>query len=167
MLRITEDLTKLSPKRLERRLEELWLRSLPCVQIVAWSASPKRGLTAGLVVESQGRRDVLDLGRVVETEPGGKATVAWSLLTPNRSQPNWRLLLHIDMERPVVCTFDIGFAIGDNPTDGVRSSLPVLLAASTFALAFDGLPIADKPLPEVRAPASRQPLEALLTSVLR
>ena len=162
MVLIAEDLTKLSPKRLERRLEELWLEALPCVQIVAWSASPERGLTAGLWVESQGRRDVLDLGRVVETEPGGKATVAWSLLTPSRNNAMWRLLLHINMERPVVCSFSIGFEVGRDPTDELRSHVPVLLAASTLALAFDGFPTAERPLPEVRAPATRDPLVELL-----
>lgn len=160
---IAEDLTKLSPKRLQRRLEELWLEALPCVQIVAWSASPERGLTAGLWIESRGRRDVLDLGRVVETEPGGKATLAWSLLTPKRNRPNWRLLLHIDMERPVLCSFTVGFEVGDHPADELRTCLPFLLAASTLALAFDGFPSQERPLPEVRAPATRDPLLDLLT----
>ena len=164
MLLIAEDLTKLSPKRLERRLEELWLEALPCVQIVAWSASPERGLTAGLWIESQGRRDVIDLGRVVETEPGGKATVAWSLLTPNRQHPKWRLLLHVDMERPVLCSFIVGFKVGRGPADEVRALLPILLAASTFALAFDGFPLSERPLPEVRAPAISGPLVELLAS---
>jgi hypothetical protein len=160
---IAEDLTKLSPKRLERRLEELWLEALPCIQIVAWSASPERGLTAGLWIESQGRRDVLDLGRVVETEPGGKATVAWSLLTPNRNHPAWRLLLHVDMQRPVVCAFSVGFEVEAQPPDELRSRLPILLAASTLALAFDGFPTSARPLPEVRAPENGDPLVDLLT----
>lgn len=164
MTLIAEDLTKLSPKRLERRLEELWLEALPCIQIVAWSASPERGLTAGLWIESRGRRDVLDLGRVVETEPGGKATVAWSLLTPNRNHPAWRLLLHVDMECPVLCAFSVGFEVGAQPTDELRTHLPVLLAASTFALAFDGFPTSGRPLPEVRAPATGNPVVELLTS---
>ncbi len=164
MALIAEDLTKLSPKRLELRLEELWLEALPCVQIVAWSASPERGLTAGLWIESQGRRDVLDLGRVVETEPGGKATVSWSLLTPNRSHPNWRLLLHVDLERPVLCSFCVGFEVSSDPADELRTHLPILLAASTLALAFDGFPTSTRPLPEVRAPASSAPLADLLNS---
>lgn len=123
--------------------------------IVAWSASPERGLTAGLWVESQGRRDVLDLGRVVETEPGGSATLAWSLLTPNRTHSNWRLLLHVEMARPVQCTFTIGFNVGGHPSDELRRGLPLLLAADLLALAFDGSPQPGRPLPLVSAPNAR------------
>ena len=147
-----EDLTALPPKRLERRLEELWSDSLPCRQVLPWEASPEQGLTACLYVDSLGRRDVTDLGRVVESEPGGWATLAWSSLSPNRRLPYWRLLLHVDVERPVRCSFSVGFAVGNDDRDVLRSSLPLVIAASFFTFAFDTPPSTWQPLPLLTAP---------------
>ena len=152
---ILEDLTRLTAKRLERRLEELAREALPCVSAVAFEASPEEGLTVGLWVESQGRRDVLDLARVLETEPGGHVATGWSLLSPSRSHPYWRLLLRVHFERPVLCSFVVRFDIRDDASDAMRSSLPLLLAASGFALAFDRLPQTGRPLAWIPAPTVR------------
>ena len=159
---ILEDLTRLTPKRLERRLEELAREALPCVSAVAFEANPDEGLTVGLWVESAGRRDVVDLARVLETEPGGHVATGWSLLSPSRAHPYWRLLLRVHFERPVLCTFVIRFDIRDNPSDAMRSSLPLLLAASGFALAFDRLPETDRPLAWIPAPSVRDCVYAVL-----
>ncbi len=159
-----EDLTVLSPKRLERRLEEIWQESLPCVSVVPWEASPDQGLTVCLWVESQGRRDVTDLGRVVESEPGGLATLAWSSLSPNRRHPCWRLLLHVDVERPVRCSFNVGFAVGNAAEDLIRSSLALLIGARSISFSFDGMPDSWQPLPRLSAPRTTSPLVDALTS---
>jgi hypothetical protein len=107
------------------------------------------------VVESHGRPDVRDLARVLESEPGGQVTTSWSLLTPNRTHPYWRLLLHVDFERPVLCSFVVRFDVTDQPNDHLRDALRLVLAAAGFALAFDGFPPPDRPLPWVAAPAVR------------
>ena len=112
---ILEDLTTLTPKRLERRLEELAREALPCVSAVAFEANPDDGLTVGLWVESEGRRDVLDLARVLETEPGGHVATGWSLLSPSKSHHYWRLLLRVQFERPVLCSFVVRFDVRDHP----------------------------------------------------
>src|SRR5579862_9815658 len=137
---ILEDLTRLTAKRLERRLEELAHEALPCVSAIAFEASQEEGLTVGLWVESEGRRDVCDLARVLETEPGGHVATGWSLLSPSRPRPYWRLLLRVHFERPVLCSFVVRFDVHDHPSDEMRLALPLLLAASGFALAFDRLP---------------------------
>jgi hypothetical protein len=152
---MVEDLTKLKPKRLERRLEELARDALPCVSAVVSHGDPEHGLTVALWVESHGRRDVLDLARVLETEPGGHVGTGWSLLSPIRKHFYWRLLLHVDIERPVLCSFVVRFDVSEHPDDQLRLALPLLLAASRFALAFDGFPEPDKPVIWVPAPAVR------------
>jgi hypothetical protein len=152
---ILEDLTRLTAKRLERRLEELAREALPCVSVVAFEASPEEGLTVGLWIESQGRRDVLDLARVLETEPGGHVATGWSLLSSSRSHPYSRLLLRVHFERPVLCSFVVRFDIRDDASDAMRSSLPLLLAASGFTLAFDQLPQTGQPLAWIPAPTVR------------
>jgi hypothetical protein len=152
---ILEDLTRPTAKRLERRLEELARDALPCVSAVAFEANPEEGLTVGLWVESQGRRDVGDLARVLETEPGGHVATGWSLLSPSRSHPYSRLLLRVHFERPVLCSFVVRFDVRDGATDAMRSSLPLLLAASGFALAFNQLPETGQPLAWIPAPTVR------------
>jgi hypothetical protein len=152
---VVEDLTKMKPKRLGRRLEELSRDALPCVSVVVSYGDPENGLTVALWVESQGRRDVRDLTRVLETEPGGHVITGWSLLSPSRRHPHWRLLLHVDLERPVLCSFVVRFDVTDHPNDQLRLALPLLLAASGFALAFDGFPQPDKPVTWVPAPTVR------------
>jgi hypothetical protein len=162
---ILEDLTRLTAKRLERRLEELAREALPCVSAVAFGASPEEGLTVGLWVESQGRRDVGDLARVLETEPGGHVATGWSLLSRSRSHPFSRLLLRVHFERPVLCSFVVRFDVHDHPSDEMRLALPLLLAASGFALAFDRLPEAGRPLAWIPAPTARECLYDVLASM--
>ena len=160
-----ENLTNLPPKRLERRLEQLAREALPCTSATVYKGSPTDGLTVGLGVESQGRRDVLDLARVLETEPGGYLVTAWALLAPSRKHPPWRLLLRIDIERPVRCSFAIRLDIRNHPSDPLREALPLVLAASGFALAFDSDPTPDQPLVWVTAPAARECLLEVIVAV--
>jgi hypothetical protein len=163
---ILEDLTKLAPKRLERRLEELAREALPCVSAAVFDGSPEQGLTVGLWVETQGRRDVLDLARVLETEPGGHVATGWSLLAPNRPHPYWRLLLRVHFERPVLCSFVIRFDVRPEANDQLRTALPLLLAASGFALAFNGFPEAGRPVTWIPAPVARDCLYELIAASL-
>ncbi len=165
MKTMVEDLTKLKPKRLGRRLEQLSRNALPCVSAIASHADPEHGLTVALWVESQGRRDVRDLARVLQSEPGGHVTTGWSLLSPSRKHPQWRLLLHIDFERPVLCSFVVRFDVTDHPNDQLRLALPLLLAASGFAVAFDGFPRTDEPVIWVSAPAAREGVLEVLAAV--
>jgi hypothetical protein len=162
---ILEDLTKLSPKRLERRLEELAREALPCTSAIVFDGGPSDGLTVGLRVESQRRRDVLDLARVLADEPDGYVFSAWALLTPNRSHPYWRLLLRVDFERPVRCSFVVRLEVRDHASDPLRAKLPLILAADRFALSFDGPPGEDQPLVWVSAPAARDCVFDVLRAV--
>ncbi len=162
---MVEDLTSLSPKRLGRRLEELAREGLPCASATVFDGSPQEGLTVGLQVESQGRRDVLDLARVLEIEPNGYAFSAWALLSPSGEYPHWRLLLRVQFERPVKCSFVVRFDVREHPSDPLRAGLPLLLAADRFALAFDGASDPDRPLLWVEAPAARECVVDLLTAV--
>jgi hypothetical protein len=162
---ILEDLTQLSPKRLERRLEELAREALPCGSAVVLDGSPSDGLTVGLRVESNGRRDVLDLARVLEEEPAGHVYSAWALLAPSRKHPLWRLLLRVQFDRPVHCSFVVRFEVRDHASDPVLAALPLLLAADRFALAFDGPPEDDRPLVWVSAPAARDCIFDVLQAV--
>ena len=156
MTSIVEDLGKLSPKRLMRRLEELSREALPCVSASVFDGNPQEGLTVGLWVESQGRRDVLDLARVLEEEPQGHVATAWSLLHPGRDELLWRLLLRIDLQRPISCAFVVRFDVHDHPGDQLRQALPLVLAASGFAIAFDRTPADAASLVWVPAPAARE-----------
>ncbi|MHB1244237.1 MAG: hypothetical protein ACYC1P_12700 [Gaiellaceae bacterium] len=162
---ILEDLTKLPPKRLERKLEELAREALPSISVMVFDGNPTDGLTVGLHVESQGRRDVLDLARVLEIEPDGYVVSAWALLSPGRKHPYWRLLLRVEFERPVRCSFAVRLDVGDQPSDPLRATLPLILAADRFALAFDGMPDRDRPLVWVAAPATRECVFEVLAAV--
>jgi hypothetical protein len=162
---MVEDLTKLSPKRLRRRLEELAREGLPCASATVFDGSPQEGLTVGLRVESQGRRDVLDLARVLDIEPNGYAVSAWALLSPSREHPCWRLLLRVQFKRPVSCSFVVRFDVRGHPSDPLRAALPLLLASDRFALAFDSAPEAEQPLLWVTAPAARECVLEVLTAV--
>jgi hypothetical protein len=161
---IAEDLTKLSPKRLARRLEELSREALPCVSATVFDGNPRDGLTVGLWVESRGRRDVVDLARVLETEPQGHVATAWSLLHPSKDTPVWRLLLRVDFERPVSCAFVVRFDVHGHPDDQLRQALPLLLAASGFAIAFDRVPSEAESLVWIPAPGARECLVETLVA---
>ena len=142
---ILEDLTTLPPKRLEKRLEEIAREALPCHSVTVFEGNPADGLTVALHVDSRRRGDVLDLARVVEDDAGVQASCGWSLLAPSRKHAYWRLLLRMSFERPVKCDFTVGFEVRDHPSDPMRGSVPVLLAATVAAWL---------PLPAVRAAVS-------------
>ena len=158
--RILEDLSTLSPKKLQRRLEELAEDALPCLGIYAYAASPEDGLTTVLWVDSRRRRDVLDLARVVETEPGGFATVAWSRVSL-RSRSS-TLLLRASFDRPVRCAFDVRIDVPLDTLGRRRSDVLLLAAASSIALSIDTSPLCDKLTVCVSAPASNESLLELL-----
>jgi hypothetical protein len=162
---VVEQLTALKPRRLGRRLEELAGDALLCVSAIVSHGDWDPDLTVALWVESRGRRDVLDLARVLESEPGGYVETGWSLLSPSRQHPHWRLLLRVNFERPVLCDFVVRFDVTDHPSDKMRDAMPLLLAADGFALAFDGLPEADKPVTWVPAPAARECVFEVLSAV--
>ena len=162
---ILEDLTQLSPKRLERRLEELAREALRCGSAIVFDGSPTDGLTVGLRVESEGRRDVLDLARVLEEEPEGHVYSAWALLAASRTHPLWRLLLRVHFDRPVQCSFVVRLEVRDHASDPLRGALPLILAADRFALAFNGPPEEDRPLVWVSAPAARECVLEVLAAV--
>jgi hypothetical protein len=162
---ILEDFTQLPPKRLERKLEEIAREAMPCVSATVFDGNPVDGLTVGLQVESQGRRDVLDLARVLEIEPDTYAVSAWALLAPSRKHPQWRLLFRVEFERPVRCSFAVRLDVRDHPSDPLRATLPLILAADRFALAFDGSPDHDQPLVWVAAPTARECVFDILAAV--
>ena len=160
---ILEDHSSLSPKKLGRRLEALATAALPCLGVFAYEASPRDGLTTALWVDSRGRQDVRDLARVVETEPHGCATVAWSRLAPSRRNRTTLLLLRVAFERPVECAFDVRIDVGAHREDLARRWLRLLLAADRFALAFDERPEATGGLVWVPAPAVQEPVADVLS----
>jgi hypothetical protein len=153
---ILDDLTQLTPKRLERRLEELARDALPCLDVTVFDGNPVDGLTVGLRIDAQERRDVLDLVRVLESEPVAHVASAWALLEPRRHHPLWRLLLRIDFQRPVRCSFVIRFDVRAQSGDPLGAKLPLLLAADRFALALDRSAEYERPVSWVAAPASRE-----------
>jgi hypothetical protein len=152
---ILEDLTMLSPKRLEKRLEALARDALPCRSVTVFDGSPERGLIVALHIDSRRRGDVLDLARVVEDDAAVSASCGWSLLTPNRRHSRWRLLLRVSFERPVTCEFSMTLDMSEHPSDPLRADLPLLLAASRFVLDFDGRLDPERPLVWIVAPAVR------------
>ena len=106
-----------------------------------------------------------DLARVLQSEPGGHVTTGWSLLEPSRKHPLWRLLLRVHIERPVLCSFVIRFDVTDHRNDQLRVPLPLLLAASGFALAFDGFRQSDEQVVWLPAPAVRDCVFDVLAGV--
>ena len=162
---IVEDLTALPPKRLEKRLEELARDALPCHSATVFDGNPADGLTVALHVDSRRRGDVLDLGRVVEDDAAVQASCGWSLLAPSRKHAHWRLLLRVSFDRPVNCDFAVACEVRDHPSDPMRASLPLLLAANRFVFDFDGRLDSKRPLVWIAAPVAREcVLEALSAS---
>ena len=153
---ILEDLTSLLPKQLERRLEALAAEALPCHSATVFSGTSEDGLTVSLFVDPQGRRDVGDLARVLESEPDGYVFTAWASLSPSRRHRHWRLLLRVHFERPVECDFVVRFDVTEDKGDPLGAALPLLLAAERFTLSFSraenaGLPVIWVPAPPARA----------------
>lgn len=153
---ILEDLTTLPPKRLEKRLEEFARDALPCHSATVFDGNPTDGVTVALHVDSRRRGDVLDLARVVEDDAAVQASCGWSLLAPSRKHAYWRLLLRMSFERPVNCDFTVGFDVGDHPSDPMRGSLPLLLAANRFVFDLDGRLDPELPLVWIAAPVARE-----------
>jgi hypothetical protein len=160
---ILEDLTTLPPKRLEKRLEELAREALPCHSVTVFDGNPADGLTVALHVDSRRRGDVLDLARVVEDDAAVQASCGWSLLSPSRQHPYWRLLLRLSFERPVSCDFTISFDIREHPNDPLRARLPLLLAADRFVFNFDGRLDPNLPLVWIAVPDARECVLEVLT----
>lgn len=153
---ILEDLTTLPPKRLEKRLEELAREALPSHAATVFDGNANDGLTVALHVDSRGRGDVLDLARVVEDDAVVQASCGWSLLAPSSRHSYWRLLLRVSFERPVRCSFTVGFGVWEHPSDPPRGSLPLLLAADRFVFDFDGRLDRVRPLVWIGAPVARE-----------
>ena len=160
-----EDLSTLPPKRLEKQLEKLAHEALPCQTVSVFDGNADEGLTVALHVNSRRRGTILDLARVVEDDPSVDASCGWSLLPPTRQRAAWRLLLRVSFERPVQCTFTVGFDIRAHESDPLRASLPLLLAANRLVFAFDGALDPERPLVWIAAPVARDPLLDLLTAV--
>lgn len=125
---------------------------------------PARRPHGRVVGESHGRRDVLDLARVLETERAGHVTTAWSLLRPGKGEPLCRLLLRVELERPVSCAFVVRFDVHEHRDDQLRQALPLLLAVSGFAIAFDRVPDAAESLIWVPSPAAGECVVETLTT---
>lgn len=165
MKTMLEDLTTLSPERLEKRLEKLAEDAIPCRAVTVFDGNPDDGLTVALHVDSQRRRDILDLARVVEDDLTVHASSGWSLLPPARRRAYWRLLLRVSFERPVQCAFTVSFDVREHPSDPLRATLPLLLAATRLVFAFDGRLDPERPLVWISAPMARDPVLELLTAV--
>jgi hypothetical protein len=162
---VLEDLSTLPPKRLEKQLEKLANEALHCPAVTVFDGDADEGLTVALHVNSHRRGDILDLARVVEDDPSVDASCGWSLLPPTPRRAAWRLLLRVSFERPVQCTFTVGFDILAHESDPLRASLPLLLAANRLVFAFDGALDPERPLVWIAAPVARDPLLDLLTAV--
>ncbi len=165
MTSILEDLTTLPPKRLEKRLEQLARDALPCHSATVFDGNPEDGLTVALHVNSNRRRDVLDLARVVEDDSTVQASCGWSLLAPREGRRAWRLLLRVSFEQPVKCDFTTTFDAREHPNDAVSAALPLLLAANRFVFDFDGRLDADRPLVWIQAPRARECVVDLLSQL--
>ena len=165
MKTVLDDLTTLSPRRLERRLARLADKALPCRAVTVFDGNAEDGLTVALHVYSRRRGDVLDLARVIEDDARVHGSCDWSPLPPTRGRSSWRLLLRVELERPVSCLFAVSFDVRDDPSDPLRGGLPLLLAADRLVFAFDDRPDAERPLVWIKAPVAREPVLELLAAV--
>ena len=166
MKSVLDDLTTLSRGRLERRLEKLAGEALPCRAVTVFDGNAEDGLTVALHVDSRRRGDVLDLARVIEDDPRVHGSCDWSPLPPTRGHACWRLLLRVELERPVNCLFTVSFDVLDHPGHHLRGALPLLLAANRLVFAFDARLDRDRPLVWIEAPVAHEPLVELLTAVI-
>jgi hypothetical protein len=160
-----EDLSTLPPKRLEKRLKKLAHDALPCNAATVFDGNADDGLTVAIHVDSRRRGDILDLARVVEDDRAVHASCGWSLLPPARRRAPWRLLLRVSFERPVNCVFTVSFDTRAHPSDPLRTTLPLLLAANRLVFAFDERLDPERPLVWITAPVAREPVLELLTAV--
>jgi hypothetical protein len=162
---ILEDLTMLSPKRLEKRLEALARDAVPCRSISVFEGNSEHGLTVALHIDSRRRADVLDLARVVEDDAAVSACCGWSLLTPSRRHAHWCLLLRVSFDRPATCEFAVAVDLSEHPKDPLSADLPLLLAADRFVFDFDGRLDPERPLVWIAAPAARECVFEVLSEV--
>lgn len=165
MKTMLEDLSTLPPKRLEKRLEKLAHDALACQAVTVFDGNADDGLTVALHVDSRRRGDILDLARVVEDDPAVHACCGWSLLPPTRRRHYWRLLLRVSFKRPAQCVFTVSFDVRDHPSDPLRATLPLLLAANRLVFAFDRRLDPERPLVWIAAPVAREPVLELLAAV--
>lgn len=163
MSTILDDLTTLSPKRLEKHLEAIARDALRCTSVTVFDGNPEDGLTVSLRVDSRRRADVLDLARVVEDDGVVSASCSWSALSPSRRHREWRLLLRVAFERPVACSFAVLFEITDHAADALRTSLPLLLATRRLVFDFDGRVEPGVPVIWIAAPSARDCLLDVVT----
>lgn len=165
MKNVLDDLTTLPAKRREKRLERLGEKALPCRAVTVFEGTADGGLSVALYVDARGRRDVLDLARVVEDDARVGGTCDWSLLPPARRRNFSRLLLRVSFERPVHCDYIVSFDVRDHPSDPLRAGVPLLLAASRLVFVFDDPVDPERSLVWIDAPAARQPILELLKAV--
>jgi hypothetical protein len=121
-----------------------------------FDGNPVDGLTIALHVDSRRPGVVLDLARVVEDDAAVQASCGWSLLAPSRKHAHWRLLLRVSFQRPVKCDFTVGLDVREHPSDPLRGSLPLILAANRFVIDFDGRLDSQRPLVWIAAPVVRE-----------
>jgi hypothetical protein len=152
---ILDDLSTLSPKRLEKHLEALAQDALTCTSVSVLDGNPEDGLTVSLRIDSRRRADVLDLARVVEDDGIVSASCSWSALSTSRRHHEWRLLLRVGFERPVVCSFTVLFAVTDHTADTLRTGLPLLLAAHRLVFDFGSHVEPGQPVVWIAAPSAR------------
>jgi hypothetical protein len=162
---VLDDLTTLSPRRLEKRLAKLADEALPCHTVTVFDGNAEDGLTVALHVDSRRRGDVLDLARVVDDDPRVHGSCDWSLLPPSGGRGCWRLLLRVELERPVNCLFTVSFDVRTHPSDPLHPALPLLLAANRLAFAFDERLDSERPLVWIEAPVASEPAFELLAAV--
>jgi hypothetical protein len=160
-----DDLSTLPPKRLEKLLERVAHDALPCRVVSVVDGDANEGITVALHVDPRRRRDVLDLARVMQDDSRVGGSADWSLLPPTRRRGQWRLLLRVSLERPVVCTFTVSFDVRPHPNDPLRPTLSLLLAANRLAFAFDARVRPDHPLVWITAPVAREPVLELINLV--
>lgn len=63
------------------------------------------------------------------------------------------------------CAFTVSFDVREHPSDPLRATLPLLLAANRLVFAFDGRLDPERPLVWITAPVAHQPVLELLTAV--
>lgn len=158
---ILEDLTTLSPRKLEKRLRQIAEEALPCIEVWAADANRCDGLTVALLVDARSRPDVADVGRVLEDEPRALLATAWALLSEGDRSV---LLLRVDVERPVRCSFAIRFQLTGHSHDPTEASLPLLLAASRFVLLTEAEPELDRPALWFATPYVRECIRKLIAT---
>ena len=109
---------------------------------------------------------MLDLARVLEIEPDGSRRLGVGALGAKpRSTRTGACSSGSSSSVRCSCSFAVRLDVRDHPSDPLRATLPLILAADRFALAFDGAPDQDRPLVWVAAPAARECVFEVLAAV--